>query len=130
MPYEVDEQLMNTNVLGSYYTFVAFMRLLEAGNTHPDSRGKKDSIKSQYISVSSLASFSRKELVSYTYGASKAALTHMTKMLATGFASMDIRANTIAPGLYITEMTSEVRCILLISSLLVYADTFVGIFRC
>ena len=41
----------------------------------------------------------------YPYAASKAGLIHLTKMLSTEFASYGIRANTIAPRLYITEAT-------------------------
>jgi NAD(P)-dependent dehydrogenase (short-subunit alcohol dehydrogenase family) len=41
----------------------------------------------------------------YPYVASKAGLIHLTKMLSTEFASYGIRANTIAPGLYLSEAT-------------------------
>jgi NAD(P)-dependent dehydrogenase (short-subunit alcohol dehydrogenase family) len=37
----------------------------------------------------------------------KAALHHLTKMLATEFAPYGIRANTIAPGLFVTEATES-----------------------
>ncbi|KAI1627190.1 short chain dehydrogenase/reductase family [Exophiala viscosa] len=89
------EAPLSTNVLGSFYTFLAFLELLEAGNTNADSRGKKDFIQS----------FSRMETAGYPYMASKAGLWHLTKSLATQFAKLGIRANSIAPGLYITEMT-------------------------
>ena len=102
---EDSQNVLNVNVLGSFNTFLAFLKLLDAGNHHPDSRGKKDFIQSQFIPICSLASFSRKENVSHMYMASKAALAHLTKTLATGFGPMGIRANAIAPGLYITEMT-------------------------
>jgi NAD(P)-dependent dehydrogenase (short-subunit alcohol dehydrogenase family) len=39
------------------------------------------------------------------YGPSKAAIIHFTKQLATAFIPYDIRANVIAPGLYLSEMT-------------------------
>lgn len=103
--WEDSQDVWNVNMLGSFYTFVAFLTLLEKGNHHPDSRGKKDYIQSQFITITSLASFSRKENVGHAYMASKAALAHLTKILATGFGPMGIRANSIAPGLYITEMT-------------------------
>ncbi|KAK5684665.1 hypothetical protein LTR17_027154 [Elasticomyces elasticus] len=101
-------QVFDVNVLGAFYTFVAFLNLLEAGNTHPESRGKTGFIQSQFITVSSLAAFSRSENVSYMYMASKAALVHLTKSLATGFGPRGIRANSISPGLYLTEMTNFV----------------------
>lgn len=96
---------LNVNALGSFYTFVAFMKLLEAGNHHPNSRGKRDFIQSQFITICSIASFSWKKNVRRAYMASKAALAHLTKSLATGFGPIGIRASAIAPGLYITEMT-------------------------
>ena len=102
---EDSQRALTVNVLGSFYTFVAFMSLLDEGNKHPDSRGKKDFIQSQFISITSLAAFSRAENVGHAYMASKAGLVHLTKALATGFANMGIRANSISPGLYITEMT-------------------------
>jgi len=96
---------LNVNILGSFYTFVVFLKLLEAGNNQADSRGKKDFIQSQFITTTSLAAFSRQENVGYPYMASKAGLWHLTKSLATHFAKLGIRSNSIAPGLYITEMT-------------------------
>lgn len=102
---EESRNVMDVNVVASFYTFVAFMGLLEAGNLHPDSRGKTDFIQSQFITITSLAAFSRKENVGYQYMASKAALSHLTKSLATNFGPMGIRANAIAPGLFATEMT-------------------------
>lgn len=113
---EIQQQLWNTshveslspldvNVLGSYYTFVAFLNLLDAGNKHPDSRGTKEVIHSQFISITSMAAFVHRENVGYPYMASKAATEHMTRSFATEFAKKGIRANSIAPGTYVTEMT-------------------------
>ncbi|KAF2267979.1 short chain dehydrogenase/reductase family [Lojkania enalia] len=96
---------MDINVLGTFHTFVAFMHLLEAGNTHPQSRGKTDFIQSQFITVGSVAALSRQGLTSHMYAAGKAGVNHLTKTLATWFAKRGIRVNSIAPGLFITEMT-------------------------
>ncbi|KAK7902347.1 hypothetical protein LTR67_001992 [Exophiala xenobiotica] len=103
--FEGSKQVIDVNVFGAYHAFVAFLDLLDAGNKHPDSRGKKDFIQSQFISISSLAAFSRAENVGFAYIASKAALVHVTKALATQFAKYGIRSNSICPGLYVTEMT-------------------------
>lgn len=43
------------------------------------------------------------------YNASKAGLNHLTKTLASEFTKFGVRANAIAPGMFVTEMT-EVRC--------------------
>ena len=100
-----DRVTLDVNVIGTYHTFLAFAELLDAGNNHPESPGQSGLVQSQLITVSSLAAFSRGENVSYPYGASKAAIQHMTQMLAANFAQYSIRANTIAPGMFITEMT-------------------------
>ena len=105
MPEQETLDVVNTNILGSFNTFVAFMNLLEAGNTHPDSRGKKDSIRSQFVTITSIVGFGRLERNNYAYMTSKAALVHLTKSLATEFGPRGIRVNSICPGLYITEMT-------------------------
>lgn len=109
VPHEQSSKVLDVNVLGSLNTFVAFLDLLEAGNTHADSRGKRDFIQSQFITITSLSGFSRNENVSLPYMASKAALVHLTKGLATQFGPKGIRVNSISPGLYVTEMT-EVSC--------------------
>lgn len=93
------------NAMGTFYTCVAFLHLLDAGNKHADSVGKDGYVQSQIITTSSIAGFNRKEMLGYPYGASKAAIVHLTKMLSTHFAPYGIRANMIAPGLYPSEAT-------------------------
>lgn len=97
-------KVLDTNIAGSYFTFLAFLGLLGAGNTHPDSLGKSGLLQSQFISTSSVAGFFRAESPSYIYDASKAALVHLTKILSSEFAKHSIRANSIAPGMFVTEM--------------------------
>lgn len=106
--YEDASQVVSTNIAGSYFTFFAFLGLLGAGNTHPDSVGKSGLLQSQFISTTSFAGLARVEPPSYIYNASKAALNSLTKTLSSEFAKYSIRANAIAPGLFVTEMT-EVR---------------------
>lgn len=106
--YEDASQVVSTNIAGSYFTFFAFLGLLGAGNTHPDSVGKGGLLQSQFISTTSFAGLARVEPPSYIYNASKAALNSLTKTLSSEYAKFSIRANAIAPGLFVTEMT-EVR---------------------
>lgn len=93
---------LHVNCTGVYYTTIAFLDLLEAGN-------KKGNLAqdSQVIVTSSVAGFSRYLASSFAYSTSKAAVNHLVKMLATIFAQngFHIRANLIAPGLYPSEMT-------------------------
>jgi NAD(P)-dependent dehydrogenase (short-subunit alcohol dehydrogenase family) len=54
--------------------------------------------KSQVICVSSAGAFNRVPMAGYAYSASKAAVVHMMKQLATSLAPYGIRSNVIAPG--------------------------------
>jgi len=102
--------VFDLNITAAYFTFLAFLPLLEKGNTHPDSISNAGYVKSQFITVGSIAGYSRNNMVGYPYGASKSASMHLTKTLSTEFAKYGIRANTIAPGFFVSEAT-EVRCL-------------------
>lgn len=101
---DMDEytKTLHINCTGVYYTTIAFLELLDAGN-------KKGNLAqdSQVIVTSSVAGFSRYLASSFAYSTSKAAANHLTKMLSTFFAQsgLRIRVNLIAPGLYPSEMT-------------------------
>lgn len=92
----------NVNVTGSFYTAIAFLDLLDAGN-------KKGNVyqKSQIVVTTSIAAYSRSPAAGMAYTASKAAATAMVKQFATCFGAHKIRANAIAPGLYPSEMTAS-----------------------
>ncbi|KAF7194352.1 Short-chain dehydrogenase/reductase SAT3 [Pseudocercospora fuligena] len=95
-------QAQHVNNSGVFYTSMAFLDLLDAGN-------KKKNVPqdSQILVTSSIAGFSRFLASSFAYSTSKAAVTHLVKMLSTNFAQLGfrIRVNVIAPGLYPSEMT-------------------------
>ncbi|KAF7541412.1 hypothetical protein G7054_g596 [Neopestalotiopsis clavispora] len=102
-PMEEFTKVLHVNDTAVYYTAIAFLDLLEAGN-------KKRNVPqdSQVIVTGSVAGFSRFLASSFSYAASKAAVVNLVKMLSTFFASQGfhIRANLIAPGLYPSEMTT------------------------
>jgi NAD(P)-dependent dehydrogenase (short-subunit alcohol dehydrogenase family) len=52
-----------------------------------------------------MAGIGRKNITGYPYGTSKAVLIHPTKTLASEFVMFRIRANCVAPGLFVTAMT-------------------------
>jgi len=101
---EMDEftKTQHVNNTSVFYTAVAFLELLDAGN-------KKRNVPqdSQILVTSSVAGFSRYLASSFAYSTSKAAVTHLVKMLSTYFSlnGFKIRANVIAPGLYPSELT-------------------------
>ncbi|CAH0046720.1 unnamed protein product [Clonostachys solani] len=90
------------NATGAFNTVAAFLQLLDQGN-------KQGSVsqKSQVIVTSSIGAFNRRPGLGYAYSASKAAVTHIFKQLATTLVPYDIRANIIAPGFYPSELTAK-----------------------
>lgn len=92
------------NTVGTFYTLVAFLSLLDAGNK----RGNV-SQQSQVIAMSSISGFNRRVPGGFAYGGSKAAVTQMMKQAATVLGPLGIRSNIIAPGIYPSEMTSASR---------------------
>jgi NAD(P)-dependent dehydrogenase (short-subunit alcohol dehydrogenase family) len=104
-PMEEFTQTYAVNATGVYYTTLAFLDLLDAGNAEsnmgPDWR-------SQVIATSSIGGFSRLGGASFAYNSSKAAVTHMMKMLATSFVPYKIRCNVLAPGIFPSDLASVV----------------------
>lgn len=108
VPMEEFTKVMDVNVTGAYYTVLAFLPLLEAANKRRPvpQKGVLSPPTAQVVITSSIAGFNRKIPFSFAYNASKAATTHLVKMLSTTFSDYDIRVNGIAPGLYHSEMAS------------------------
>lgn len=100
-PMEDFTKTYAVNVTSVYYTTMAFLELLDAGNKQsnigPDWR-------SQVIATSSIAGFSRLKGASFAYNSSKAAVTHMMKMMATSFGPYNIRCNVLAPGIFPSDL--------------------------
>jgi len=94
--YEEALSVLQTNVLGLYYMSAAFIPLLAKSPNHP-----------QIINVTSMASFGRQIMPGFVYAGSKAAATHMTKILSTELRNTNIRVNGIAPGLFPSGLTTE-----------------------
>ncbi|CAK7212876.1 hypothetical protein SCUCBS95973_001609 [Sporothrix curviconia] len=84
---------LHVNTTAAFYTAVSMLHLLDAGN-----RLTNVPQSSQVIAVSSAAGFSRRISAGFAYSASKAAVIHTWKQLATFLAPYGIRANVYAPG--------------------------------
>ncbi|TCD65820.1 hypothetical protein EIP91_002170 [Steccherinum ochraceum] len=90
------------NTTGIWYMTVAFLELLDAGNKLDNMKG----VTSQVITVASGGAFRKDDKVfSMSYTLSKAAATHLGKMLAHFLKDWKIRSNIIAPGIVMTPMT-------------------------
>ena len=97
------------NIVSPYYTLLAFMLLLDAGNKDSKSPTSTTMIKSQFIVTSSIAGFNRKATAGFAYGSSKAGVNHLMKQMGMYLVPYHIRVNVICPGLYPSEM-SAVSC--------------------
>ncbi|KAI1805838.1 NAD(P)-binding protein [Daldinia bambusicola] len=91
---------LNVNVTGAYFTMLAFLELLDAGNKNalrggfgaPEHPGSSVvSIQSQVIFTSSVGAYSRDSLSPPAYSGSKAALSHLAKHASTNLSKYEIR---------------------------------------
>ncbi|KAG0142918.1 hypothetical protein CROQUDRAFT_81644 [Cronartium quercuum f. sp. fusiforme G11] len=88
------EEIYKTNVLGPYFASAAFLPLLGRSKSNP-----------QIINISSVSSFMRTGSNSgLIYPLSKAALNHLTKILATELRDTNVRCNAIAPGMFRSQI--------------------------
>lgn len=87
----------NTNVSAIYFTTVAFLPLLQAA---PKSA-------SSVIVISSMSGLMRHAQGHFSYNAAKAATAHLSKLMSKEFQQTGIRVNSIAPGYFPSEMTTN-----------------------
>lgn len=89
-----------TNVAGLFYMSMAFLPLLAKG------REVTPGYTSSVINVTSISGFMKgSSNGQFAYAASKAAATHVSRMLATTFAQTKVRCNVIAPGIFPSEVS-------------------------
>jgi NAD(P)-dependent dehydrogenase (short-subunit alcohol dehydrogenase family) len=102
-PMQDFTRVYEANATSVYYTAIAFLELLDAGNAK-----RNVDVRSQVIATSSIGGFSRLAGASFAYSSSKAAVTHMCKMMSTAFVQFGIRVNVLAPGLVASELAAGV----------------------
>lgn len=91
-----------TNVAGLYLVSVAFLPLLQRSTErHPGWSGT-------IVNITSISGMVKTAQHHFAYNASKAAAIHINRMLAAELASnhIPIRVNSIAPGVFPSEMTA------------------------
>lgn len=91
-----------TNVPQIFFMTTAFLPLLEAATKQ--NRGYSGTV----INISSISGIVQASQHHFGYNSSKAAAIHLTKMLASECAEngIKVRINSIAPGVYPSEMTA------------------------
>lgn len=87
------DAVFTTNVSGTYFTAVAFLPLLDAGNAAGNVKQA-----SQIIITGSASAYSRAASSKFAYGASKAGTNDLVRRLSTTLAPYRIRVNSIVPG--------------------------------
>eukprot|EP00013_Stygamoeba_regulata_P012572 CAMPEP_0177668694 /NCGR_PEP_ID=MMETSP0447-20121125/22942_1 /TAXON_ID=0 /ORGANISM="Stygamoeba regulata, Strain BSH-02190019" /LENGTH=275 /DNA_ID=CAMNT_0019175307 /DNA_START=113 /DNA_END=940 /DNA_ORIENTATION=+ len=93
------DKVFAVNVRGLFFMTRAAMPLLEAAATSMD--------PARIINIGSVAGLMPQAFPTYSYDASKAAVHHMTTKFAQEFASRNITANAIAPGLVPSAMSAQ-----------------------
>ena len=95
VPMHSFDEVYRLNCTAVYYTVLAFLELLDAGNRREES--KVADRKSQVIVTASTASFTRSPRAGFAYTSSKAAVISMVKGLASFCVPWSVRFNAIAP---------------------------------
>lgn len=91
----------NTDVTAVYFTTVALLPLLQAGT---ESHGH---LTASVIVISSMSGIMRDAQGHFSYNAAKGGTVHLTKLMSGEFQKLRIRVNSIAPGYFPSEMTTE-----------------------
>ncbi|GAA5945180.1 SDR family NAD(P)-dependent oxidoreductase [Sporobolomyces koalae] len=95
------------NTVGPYFLSAAFIPLLHASKVK--ARYNNSNIQPQIINTSSMNGWTKDPATgghSYPYLLSKAAIAHMTSLLAHDFLPLGIRVNQISPGWFVTGMSA------------------------
>ena len=92
------DKVMDTNVKGVFFLTQKLLPSLRASGTADD--------PARVINIGSIDGLGASIFDVFSYGASKAAVHHLTRFLATHLAKENINCNAIAPGPYPTWMLS------------------------
>ncbi len=94
------DKVMDLNVKSVFFLTQRLVKLLEAAATPDDF--------ARVINIGSIDGIHISPIETYSYSASKAAVNHMTKMMAKFLAERNIAVNGIAPGYFPSKMTAGI----------------------
>ncbi|MCH9693224.1 MAG: SDR family oxidoreductase [Gammaproteobacteria bacterium] len=93
------DKIMDINVKGVFFLTQALLPLLEKSASQAD--------PARVINIGSIDGLNVNQLPTFSYGSSKAAVHHLTRMLASHLAGRFITANAIAPGPFPSKMMAH-----------------------
>ncbi|KAJ9614410.1 hypothetical protein H2200_002546 [Cladophialophora chaetospira] len=101
--FEMWTDTYRTNVPQLFFMTTAFLPLLQEAHKH------NDNFSGTVINISSISGIVKTAQHHFAYNASKAAAIHLTSMLANEVTTngLKIRINSIAPGVFPSEMTAS-----------------------
>jgi NAD(P)-dependent dehydrogenase (short-subunit alcohol dehydrogenase family) len=94
-------EVMSVNVQGPFTLVRELLPLLKAAGRMED--------PARVINIGSVAGAVVEPLKAYSYSASKAALHHLSRVLAAELAAFYINVNVVVPGYFPTQMTAHIR---------------------
>ena len=92
------DKVIDLNVKAVFFLTQKLLKLLEAAGTADDF--------ARVINIGSIDGMHVSGIETYSYAASKAAVLHLTRMMAKYLAKKQIAVNAIAPGYFPTKMTA------------------------
>jgi len=93
------DKVLNVNLKSPFFLTQKLLPLLEKAASHED--------PARIINIGSIDGLHVTDLPTFPYGASKAGLHHLTRILAAHFAEKHINVNAIAPGPFETKMMAH-----------------------
>jgi NAD(P)-dependent dehydrogenase (short-subunit alcohol dehydrogenase family) len=91
------DKVIDLNVKSVFFLSQRLVKLLEASGTGDDF--------ARIINIGSIDGLHVSEIETYSYASSKAAVIHLTRMMAKFLAARKIAVNAIAPGFFPSQMT-------------------------
>lgn len=94
------DKVMDLNVKSAFFMTQRLFKLLQAAGSSDD--------YARVINIGSIEGMRTSHLEAYSYAASKAAILHVTRMMAKYLARSNIAVNAIAPGYFPSRMTDAI----------------------